>query len=192
MIGPITTYSQRSAIAQMWYWPRKPIIHFPYFFQNEYWKPLTGPKLSTDPLETIPLEIIMRVADLNYRIRLRTLRTFLNDLVQKSLIFPSKMFCLCCTCTCVNFSTFWYFFDGKQTFFRVKGLTYEYYFDTKWARKYNAPTLIWLRRTSFQYTQKCFYVYTHYEIKGSKALFQYSRYKSILTLFAQNWVLGDP
>ena len=28
--------------------------------------------------------------------------------------------------------------------------------------------------------------YTHYEIKGSKALFQYSRYKGILALFAQN------
>ena len=31
------------------------------FFQNEYWKPLTGPNFEYWPLETIPLDIIMRV-----------------------------------------------------------------------------------------------------------------------------------
>ena len=35
-------------------------------------------------------------------------------------------------------------------------------------------------------TNAFFSHYTHYEIKGSKALFQYSRYKGILALFAQN------
>ena len=33
----------------------------PYFFQNEYSKPLPGPKFEYWPFETIPLDIIMRV-----------------------------------------------------------------------------------------------------------------------------------
>ena len=33
----------------------------PYFFQNEYSKPLPGPKFEYWPFESIPLDIIMRV-----------------------------------------------------------------------------------------------------------------------------------
>ena len=33
----------------------------PYFFQNEYSKPLPGPKFEYWPFETIPLNFIMRV-----------------------------------------------------------------------------------------------------------------------------------
>ena len=40
-----------------YWWP----FFDPYFFQNEYWKPLTGPNFEYWPLETIPLDIIMRV-----------------------------------------------------------------------------------------------------------------------------------
>ena len=34
----------------------------PYFFQNEYSKPLPGPKFEYWPFESIPLDIIMRVS----------------------------------------------------------------------------------------------------------------------------------
>ena len=41
----------------------------PYFFQNEYSKPLPGPKFEYWPFESIPLDIIMRVKSKGFQSR---------------------------------------------------------------------------------------------------------------------------
>ena len=46
-----------------YWWP----FFDPCFFPNEYWKRLTGPNFEYWPLETRPLDIIMRVIDLMTR-----------------------------------------------------------------------------------------------------------------------------